>query len=60
MEYWDKEFIKYCEDGSIIRHFTTPGGPHKNGGVEKMNMTFFEKTKCMRLQAGLIIYLFIY
>ena len=53
LEYSDKEFIRFCELEDITRHFTVKGTPQQNGVAERMNRTLTERTRCMRLNAGL-------
>ena len=43
LEYRDKKL----ED--ITRHFIVKGTPQRNGVAERMNRTFVERAKCMRL-----------
>ncbi|KAL8096387.1 hypothetical protein AgCh_037375 [Apium graveolens] len=38
-EFMSKNFINYCEDTGINRHFTAPYSPQQNGVVERRNRT---------------------
>ena len=52
-EFVSKEFLDFCRQHGIERHFTTPGDPQSNGVAERMNRTLLEKARCLRLTAGL-------
>lgn len=41
-EFMSKEFVSYCEDHGITRHFTAPYTPQQNGVVERRNRTVVE------------------
>ena len=38
-EFCSNEFVKYCEDVGIVRHYTAPYSPQQNGVVERRNRT---------------------
>ena len=46
-EYKSDSFLKVCQDGGIIRHFTIRKTPQQNGVSERMNKTLVEKVCCM-------------
>ena len=52
-EYRDGEFLKFCEEHGIKRHFTVQKTPQQNGVVERLNRTITETARCLRLNAGL-------
>ncbi|KAK3026910.1 hypothetical protein RJ639_041094 [Escallonia herrerae] len=51
MEYKDEEFLQFCKDEGIIRHFSVKRTPEQNGVAKRMNITLLEQAKCMRLNA---------
>ncbi|KAK3028831.1 hypothetical protein RJ639_038658 [Escallonia herrerae] len=53
MEYKDEEFLQFCKDKGIIRHFSVKRTPEQNGAAERMNITLLELARCMRLNADL-------
>ncbi|KAK2997449.1 hypothetical protein RJ639_025454 [Escallonia herrerae] len=53
MEYKDEEFLQFCKDKGIIRHFSVKRTPEQNGVAERMNKTLLERARCMRLNADL-------
>ncbi|KAK3038599.1 hypothetical protein RJ639_027262 [Escallonia herrerae] len=53
MEYKDEEFLQFCKDKGIIRHFSVKRTPEQNGVAERMNRTLLERARCMRLNADL-------
>lgn len=44
-EFMSKEFLTYCEDAGITRHFTSPYSPQQNGVVERRNRTVTEMAR---------------
>ena len=44
-EFMSKEFIMYCEEAGITRHFTAPYSPQQNGVVERRNRTMIEMAR---------------
>lgn len=40
-----KQFIAYCENEGITRHFTAPYSPQQNGVVERRNRTVLEMAR---------------
>ncbi|RVX13352.1 Retrovirus-related Pol polyprotein from transposon TNT 1-94 [Vitis vinifera] len=52
-EYIDVGFNEYCATQRIRMEKTIPRTPHQNGVVERMNKTFNERARSMRLHAGL-------
>ena len=52
-EYKDGEFLKFCEEHGIKRHFIVRRTPQKNGMAERLNWTISEIARCIRLNAGL-------
>lgn len=44
-EFMSKQFIAYCEDVGITRHFTAPYSPQQNGVVERRNRTVLEMAR---------------
>ncbi|KAK2998642.1 hypothetical protein RJ639_023717 [Escallonia herrerae] len=53
MEYNDEEFLQFCKDKGIIRHFSVKRTPEQNEVAERMNRTLLERARCMRLNADL-------
>ncbi|KAK3014360.1 hypothetical protein RJ639_009082 [Escallonia herrerae] len=51
MEYKDEEFLQFCKDKGIIRHFLVKRFPEQNGVAKGMNKTLLERARCMRLNA---------
>jgi transposase InsO family protein len=52
-EYRDGDFLKFCEEHGIKRHFTVRKTPQQNGVVERLNKTITETARCLRLKAKL-------
>jgi hypothetical protein len=48
-EYCSKDFDDYCSYHEICREKTVPGTPQENGASERMNRTFMECARSMRL-----------
>lgn len=46
-EFLSKNFISYCEEAGILRHFTAPYSPQQNGVVERRNRTVVAMTRSM-------------
>jgi transposase InsO family protein len=51
-EYCSKEFDDYFSYHGIHREKTIPGTPQENGVSERMNRTFMECARSMRLHVG--------
>ncbi|KAK3027503.1 hypothetical protein RJ639_040218, partial [Escallonia herrerae] len=49
MECKDEEFLQFCKDKGIIRHFSVKRTPEQNGVAVRMNRTLLERARCMRL-----------
>uniref|UniRef100_A0A2N9HA88 CCHC-type domain-containing protein n=1 Tax=Fagus sylvatica TaxID=28930 RepID=A0A2N9HA88_FAGSY len=52
-EYRDGDFLKFCEEYGIKRHFTVRKTPQQNGVAERLNRTITEIARCLRLNAEL-------
>uniref|UniRef100_A0A2N9G795 CCHC-type domain-containing protein n=1 Tax=Fagus sylvatica TaxID=28930 RepID=A0A2N9G795_FAGSY len=52
-EYRDGDFLKFCEEHGIKRHFTIRKTPQQNGVAERLNRTITETARCLRLNAEL-------
>ena len=52
-EYIDGGFSEYCAAQGIRMEKTIPRTPQQNGVAERMNRTLNERTRSMRLHAGL-------
>uniref|UniRef100_A0A2N9G1G5 CCHC-type domain-containing protein n=1 Tax=Fagus sylvatica TaxID=28930 RepID=A0A2N9G1G5_FAGSY len=52
-EYRDGDFLKFCEEYGIKRHFTVRKTPQQNGVAERLNRTITETARCLRLNAEL-------
>ena len=52
-EYIDGGFREYYAARGIRMEKTIPGTPHQNSMAERMNKTLNERTRSMRLHAGL-------
>ncbi|KAE8674175.1 hypothetical protein F3Y22_tig00111769pilonHSYRG00531 [Hibiscus syriacus] len=52
-EYTDSQFLHFCKEHGIKRHFTVCKTPQQNGVAERMNMSLNERARCLRLNAGL-------
>uniref|UniRef100_A0A2N9EW59 Integrase catalytic domain-containing protein n=1 Tax=Fagus sylvatica TaxID=28930 RepID=A0A2N9EW59_FAGSY len=52
-EYRDGDFLKFCEEHGIKRHFTVRKTPQQNGVAERLNRTITETARCLRLNAEL-------
>ena len=52
-KYKDGEFLKFCEEHGIKRHFTVRRTPQQNGMAERLNRTICEIARCIRLNTGL-------
>ena len=46
-EFTSKEFISFCSEHVIQRHFSTPYTPQQNGVVERKNRTILDMTRAM-------------
>lgn len=44
-EFSSKEFVTYCEEEGITRHYTAPYSPQQNGIVERRNRTVVEMAR---------------
>uniref|UniRef100_A0A2N9EZR3 CCHC-type domain-containing protein n=1 Tax=Fagus sylvatica TaxID=28930 RepID=A0A2N9EZR3_FAGSY len=45
-EYRDGDFLKFCEEYGIKRHFTVRKTPQQNGVAERLNRTITETARC--------------
>uniref|UniRef100_A0A2N9FA25 Integrase catalytic domain-containing protein n=1 Tax=Fagus sylvatica TaxID=28930 RepID=A0A2N9FA25_FAGSY len=52
-EYRDGDFLKFCEEHGIKRHFTVQKTSQQNGVAERLNRTITETARCLRLNAEL-------
>jgi len=52
-EYIDGDFLTFCKQAGIQRHFTVAHTPQQNGVAERMNRTLLERTRAMLRTAGL-------
>ncbi|KAL5805411.1 hypothetical protein ACOSQ4_028144 [Xanthoceras sorbifolium] len=52
-EYRDSRFREFCANSGIKMEKTVPMTPQQNGVAERMNRTLNERTRSMRLHAGL-------
>uniref|UniRef100_A0A2N9FEH3 CCHC-type domain-containing protein n=1 Tax=Fagus sylvatica TaxID=28930 RepID=A0A2N9FEH3_FAGSY len=48
-EYRDGDFLKFCEEHGIKRHFTVRKTPQQNGVAERLNRTITETARCLRV-----------
>ena len=46
-EFTSKEFISFCSEHKIERHFSTPYTPQQNGVVVRKNRTILDMTRAM-------------
>ena len=51
-EYTSDEFLEFCEQHGIKRHFFVAGTPQKNGVVERMNRTIQQMDRAMLDDSG--------
>ncbi|KAE8655249.1 hypothetical protein F3Y22_tig00117034pilonHSYRG01568 [Hibiscus syriacus] len=49
----DSQFLHFCKEHGIKRHFTVRKTPQQNGVAERMNRSLNERARCLRLNAGL-------
>ncbi|KAE8732732.1 hypothetical protein F3Y22_tig00001750pilonHSYRG00022 [Hibiscus syriacus] len=52
-EYTDSQFLQFCKEHGIQRHFTVRKTPQQNGVAERMNKSLNERARFLRLNAGL-------
>jgi transposase InsO family protein len=52
-EYRDGDFLKFCEEYGIKRHFTVRKTLQQNGVGERLNRTIIETVRCLRFNAEL-------
>ncbi|KAE8680841.1 pentatricopeptide repeat-containing protein [Hibiscus syriacus] len=52
-KYTDSQFLQFCKEHGIQRHFTVRKTPQQNGVAERMNRSLNERARCLRLNAGL-------
>ncbi|KAE8681618.1 putative ribonuclease H protein [Hibiscus syriacus] len=52
-EYTDSQFLHFCKEHGIKRHFTVRKTPQQNGVVERIHRSVNERARCLRLNAGL-------
>jgi transposase InsO family protein len=53
-KYKDGDFLKFCEEYGIKRHFTLWKTLQQNGVADKLNMTIIETARCLRLNVELL------
>uniref|UniRef100_A0A2N9HW07 CCHC-type domain-containing protein n=1 Tax=Fagus sylvatica TaxID=28930 RepID=A0A2N9HW07_FAGSY len=53
-KFKDGDFLKFCEEHGIKRHFTVRKTPQQNGVAERLNRTITETARCLRLNAELL------
>ena len=53
LEFYNKEFDKFCETEGIQRHRTCVYTPQQNGVAERMNRTILNKVRSMLSESGL-------
>lgn len=46
-EFTSREFVRYCEETGINRHFSAPYSPQQNGVVERRNRTLIEMSRSL-------------
>ena len=46
-EFTSFEFIRFCEENSVIRHLTAPYTLQQNGVVKRRNRTLMEMTRSL-------------
>ena len=47
MEFYGKEFNKFCKNEGIVRHHIVIHTPQQNNVVKQMNITLLERVQCM-------------
>ncbi|KAE8731263.1 hypothetical protein F3Y22_tig00002840pilonHSYRG00865 [Hibiscus syriacus] len=52
-EYIDSQFLQFCKEHGIQRHFIVRKTPQQNGVTERMNRSLNERARCLRFNAGL-------
>jgi len=52
-EYINGDFLTFCRQAGIQRHFTVEHTPQQNGAAEWMNRTLLERTRTMLRTTGL-------
>ena len=52
-KYTNKEFLRFGEKHGIRRCFTIPRTPQQNGRAERLDRTFREIVRCLRLNVVL-------
>ncbi|KAE8672931.1 hypothetical protein F3Y22_tig00111833pilonHSYRG00028 [Hibiscus syriacus] len=52
-EYTDTQFLNFCKEHRIKRHFTVRKTPQQNGVAERMNRSLNERARCLRLNTEL-------
>jgi len=53
LEFCSGDFNELCTNHGIDRHKTIPRNPQQNGVAKRMNMTLFERARCMLSNVGL-------
>uniref|UniRef100_A0A2N9HW24 Integrase catalytic domain-containing protein n=1 Tax=Fagus sylvatica TaxID=28930 RepID=A0A2N9HW24_FAGSY len=53
IKYRECDFLKFCEEHGIKRHFTVQKTHQQNGVAERLNRTITETARCLRLNAEL-------
>jgi len=59
-EYCSNDFDNYCSLNGIRRIKVTPITPQENGFSERINRKILEHARCLRLHAGLPLFLWAY
>ncbi|KAE8680998.1 hypothetical protein F3Y22_tig00111356pilonHSYRG00195 [Hibiscus syriacus] len=52
-EYTDSQFLHFCKEHGIKRHFTVRKTPQQNGVAKRMNRSLNERARSLRLNVGL-------
>jgi hypothetical protein len=52
-EFTATEFLSYCADEGVQRHYSTSYNPHQNGGIERRNQTVVGMARALRKQRGM-------
>ena len=59
MEFYSKEFDQFCKNDEIVRHRAVRYTPQQNKVAKRMNMTLFERARCMLSNASLSNYFWV-
>jgi transposase InsO family protein len=52
-EFTAAEFVSYCPDEGVQRHYSAPYSPHQNGVVEQRNQTIVGMARALLKQRGM-------